>query len=429
MAGDPKSSNAASNMKGGGQYNLHMENFHIDILQNILSRLSFGEALYARRVCKTWKTLVVDRWCIKPGFLFVFNGLVKTELNICYGERYDDDGDIIDDTGHVNKMNYYYTHETLTRVEHESLFNFIDCKITILVGSCNGLVCFKRYRHGNPFLIINPLTEETFFLPDIDYTSPLDTIKISWGLAERVVCGFGYCQSTNDYKVVKICYDNGLVKQGQVQVLTIGTDKWRSLGSTDHRLGSISYSESFPGIFANGAIHWIDQIEYKVVAFDLEDEKFRVFTLPLDDVDADIILSLLGGNLCLVHVELGSEHPFMDIWAYKQNNDNSSDTNTTIIEEGHGTKRDYYNNSWNWTKEFHIECEDDSYEPFAITKSNLVLMWNHSRILHCYDPKTSTIYKLWDSVNVMGLGYIDAVPYTTSGVSLKDHIEEKKRPK
>ncbi|XP_026433850.1 F-box/kelch-repeat protein At3g23880-like [Papaver somniferum] len=268
MAGDPKSSNAMSNMKGGGRYNLHMENLHMDILQNILSRLSFGESLYARRVCKTWKTLLVDRWCIKPGFLFAFNGLVKIETKICYGERYDDDGDIIDDSGDVKKMNYYYTHETLTRVEHESFSNFIDCEITILVGSCNGLVCFKRYEHGNPFLIINPLTGESVFLPDIDYTSPLDTKKISWGLAESTICRFGYFQSTNDYKVVKICYSNDRVKQDQVQLFTIGTDKWRSLGSIDHRLGSNS-SESFSGIFVNGAIHWIDEIEYKIVAFDL----------------------------------------------------------------------------------------------------------------------------------------------------------------
>ncbi|KAI3854633.1 hypothetical protein MKX03_005229 [Papaver bracteatum] len=145
-----------------GNITISMENLEDDVLENILFRLPLGTASsQAKRVCRLWKTILSNRRHNEVGFLFVCydykDGLKDNKLQLCFGEEYD----------HIdcNRMNYYYSHETLMVMEHGRFgFKFFP-HYDILVGSCNGLVCLQKEVPGDqdlqePFAICNPLTGE-----------------------------------------------------------------------------------------------------------------------------------------------------------------------------------------------------------------------------------------------------------------------------
>ncbi|XP_026441605.1 F-box/kelch-repeat protein At3g06240-like [Papaver somniferum] len=213
---------------------------------------------------------------------------------------------------------------------------------------------------------------------------------------QRLVFGFGYLPSTNEYKVVRCSYTElNNVWKGHVAVYTLGSQNgWREKEDILY----ILYSS---GLFVNGVIHWIGKIGEQVpriVAFDLADEKFKcVSTLPLDSFTAfdTFRLSLLGGNMCFIHTvwdESQDCDEIQDIWALKKRDNNAKIRQPRVT-------REYYDHNWSWSKDFHIAFggpEMCNYKPFAITKSNEVLLCQDYRKLCIYDSNTSTLTKLWD---------------------------------
>ncbi|XP_026428214.1 F-box protein At2g23160-like [Papaver somniferum] len=153
-----------------------------------------------------------------------------------------------------------------------------------MVGSCNGLACF-RARGIDRFLICNPLTGESIFHPEF-----LE------GIYHSVGSGFGYCPSTNSYKVVTIFYHHRGEQKGYIHVYTIG-GKWRSIEYIGRR--KFGYST---GIYANGALYWWHQYDFyglkesEIVAFDLEGEKFHSILMPRFKYEYSGQLKLLGEN-------------------------------------------------------------------------------------------------------------------------------------
>ncbi|XP_026445329.1 F-box protein At3g07870-like [Papaver somniferum] len=259
-----------------------------------------------------------------------------------------------------NKMEkYYYSYETLMEMEH-CRFAFKSFQSDILVGSCNGLVCFEKEDSYNnmpePFAICNPLTGKFIFLkPNFSRVWEEEAVLVS--------SGFGYCQSTNQYKVVRIYALNG--EESHVQVYTIGSSEWRDMETCIRNNTFPS-----PGIFANGVLHWLDAFEggiSHIASFDLEDEKFRSLPLPpseeLGRLDSSHNkLNLLGGNLCWVQSQYRPTYN-IDIWVYKRKTHNTNNTH----------KLDYYSkNSWNWVKEFSIKSR---LEPIQLQKAIKYYCW------------------------------------------------------
>ncbi|XP_026416139.1 F-box protein At3g07870-like [Papaver somniferum] len=202
-----------------------------------------------------------------------------------------------------------------------------------LLGSCNGLVCFSPFYGRNHFLICNPFTGEVVYVPKHN------------SMEQKLSClsGFGYCHSTNEYKIV-IMHNKFKVK---VLVYTIGGGGWRSKGSMDP-IFTLNYS----GIYANGALHWQDRHD-RIVAFDLENEKFHYIPLPLSKHDRyNRSLKLLGGNN-LYMVLTNNDKPYcMDIWTCKRKSTNASANGCDMKQNYNDT------NSWDWIKEFSIEWKE-----------------------------------------------------------------------
>ncbi|XP_026377749.1 F-box protein At3g07870-like [Papaver somniferum] len=378
-----------------------METLHTDILEDILSRLLIEPALHAKRVCTTWKAVLRSK-TEKAGLLFS-HGVVDPSTNT-YREQlfYEDEYD----HSKMNMNNYYSDSSCITETEHDRLILESASK-NVMVGSCNGLVCFGKYNlHAlDPFLICNPLTGESVFLPEFNYPEvPRDISSVTMFAYGRIASGFGYCPSNNHYKVVAIYYLQEEHK-GHALVYTVGGE-WRYIGFIDrYKRCTFSFSS---GIYANGEIYWLQGSgrkvqEGEIVAFDLEHEEFHYIPLPCsEDLQYTCPISslkLLGGNNNLYLVHTSHTTPRADIWVYKRS-------------------------SSCWIKELSMLLEKPYFsKPLAITRSKEVLMWDkHSgNGLYFYDPKTSTLNKLWDDKAMqMRSMYIDAIPHIRSTVSLKD---------
>ncbi|KAI3860481.1 hypothetical protein MKX03_028824 [Papaver bracteatum] len=122
-------------------------NFSLNVLSVILKGTNYlGHLLHRLNVCKLWKTILSNRRHKVGGLPFF----------AC--QEYD----------HIdcNRMNYYYSHETLMVMEH---CIFVYKPYHILVGSCNGLVCLQKEDPSDqylqePFAICNPVTGESIYL-------------------------------------------------------------------------------------------------------------------------------------------------------------------------------------------------------------------------------------------------------------------------
>ncbi|KAI3966584.1 hypothetical protein MKX01_022711 [Papaver californicum] len=367
-----------------------MEDLHDDLRLEIFSRLPPEAILKSKLVCKTWKNPLSHQ---KVGLLFLIRSYGEKNLKLYYGDY----GDIFSRSSSDEE----FTYKSLTEINHPVInrrerHSFIDQ----IVGSCNGLVCFRVPHHhvNDPVYICNPITTEYINLP---------RLKHKYGY---VVSGFGYDPPTNKYKVIRIHYPgriyftNDTVTKGFVDIYTLGSGSgWRSIGE-------VTYHLSKRGVLANGSIYWLDYQQKKIVAFDLADEKFRWLpTVPQcfnGSKKMTYRIIVLGGNLCLVHHEIGQH---IDIWAYKKMQKNDDDDK----EKG--------NQSWGWTLEFTLPSSIldklDMYEPFALTKNNEVLLWLNESGIYCYDKKTETLNEIVGEDD--SLLTFQGIPHMNNLISLK----------
>ncbi|XP_026428072.1 F-box/kelch-repeat protein At3g06240-like [Papaver somniferum] len=243
----------------------------------------------------------------------------------------------------LGKMNYNFSYDSIQNI-HLRKFVKDDSYINNILGSCNGLVCFGPGKSlKKKFFICNPFTGEVVYVP----------VWENWSCFMSGLSGFGYCHSTNEYKIDP----------------------------------SISPSDSAAaGIYANGALHWLRDKD-KIVASDLEDENFQVIPLPrFEYMNA---LKLLGGNnMYLMSTSSSLSEPYcMDIWACKRKHTNATN-GCTGVKEKYNDK-----NSWNWIKQFSIKLDRIDWwylKPLAITRNDKFLLGYTNETLHSYDLKTST---------------------------------------
>ncbi|XP_058208979.1 F-box/kelch-repeat protein At3g23880-like [Rhododendron vialii] len=148
---------------------------------------------------------------------------------------------------------------------------------SMIVGSCNGLLCMWEDSSWEESAIIvwNPSMRKLVTLPE----------PPSSGIC---ALGFGAHPATHEYKVVRIVcqsYPYQHEFQPHVELYTQGTGSWRGLGSTFPLYCFIPYKAS--QAFVSGAVNWIAEdprvsvgYQHLIVSFDMSTETFSTMMLP-----------------------------------------------------------------------------------------------------------------------------------------------------
>ncbi|XP_038681137.1 F-box protein At5g65850-like isoform X2 [Tripterygium wilfordii] len=143
-----------------------------------------------------------------------------------------------------------------------------------------GLFLFKNNSCVEEAFLYNPIKGEVLMLPRATSTSTsytptmLDTIRKSYGL--------GFDSTTNQYKLVYVCdvgkwkgthMDISLV----TKVLTLGSSEWRQISDVP----PCCIGKDSVAVPASEVIHWKPlKSKGMIVSFDVRKEKFRVTPLP-----------------------------------------------------------------------------------------------------------------------------------------------------
>ncbi|KMT06818.1 hypothetical protein BVRB_7g159740 [Beta vulgaris subsp. vulgaris] len=162
-----------------------------------------------------------------------------------------------------------------------------------VLDSCNGLLLLED--HDRRLLcVVNPLTQEFISLPR-------STNQVS-KKGHKSYYALGYSTKSDKYKVVRLV---GNLRDAQggyyleyywhVEVLTLGTNKWRKIDGCDLVLQNGCIDEG--PIMINGALYWLSHIGHRneIVRFEIELEEFKLIQSPLN-------LGCLGYSLSSLNV-------------------------------------------------------------------------------------------------------------------------------
>ncbi|KAK2985691.1 hypothetical protein RJ640_011919 [Escallonia rubra] len=277
-----------------------MDSLPHDIALNIISRLPVTSVIQFRFVCRAWHKLSHDPLLID----LQLSQAAKDNPFLIFQGEYD----------HPIR-NELYLVELPNRHEEGRVLKvyppFCDSTAELnVVGSCDGLLCIWD-SYANAVYIYNPFTRNYRELPKSNQLPD-----------QNVDFGFGFDPKTNLYKVVKMVHcrivynrDGCSYSQSEVQVLSLGSNTWRSVGEVPYCLER----RSSEAPLVNGRLHWLTRNHppriREIVSFDLADEKFRDVPKP-DCVKLKYRaypLAVLGG--CLAAIVRGSE-----IWVMKEYN-------------------------------------------------------------------------------------------------------------
>jgi F-box interacting protein len=155
------------------------------------------------------------------------------------------------------------------------LFPYV-CLYSKILGVCNGLVCL-RSADDKCFMmnLWNPRIQKLKELPKLMEPETLYS-----------AFGFAYDSQNNDYKVIRIAFDPN---RFEAAVYSLSTNSWRKLEQPTRDKSNylkIVYMDGTHTQFSNGALHWISAIRDNgvfspiIVAFDVNEERFRVILFP-----------------------------------------------------------------------------------------------------------------------------------------------------
>ncbi|PWA88863.1 F-box associated interaction domain-containing protein [Artemisia annua] len=288
---------------------------HNEIIVNILCRLPVKLLLRYKSVCKLWCSLISDSYLIKSHLSlstsnshYAHHQLILTissfNINLLSCGLYE----VMCDHKSVNVLELDHP------FKRPRSSKFSEPYPELIVGSCNGLLCVAIDHHS--LYIWNPSTRKSNLLP---YRGRLK-VWDGWS----VMYGFGYDESSNDYKVVKVYYND--TYDTEVKIYSLKSGFWRKVGKFPC---SPRRSKGAFGMFLNGALHWGITKQYgpsllwTIVSLDLAKETFNEILQPVYDdskylTSLDTIrgfsLGVLGEWLCVLRDYLGKH---ADVWVMK----------------------------------------------------------------------------------------------------------------
>ncbi|XP_026396442.1 F-box protein At3g07870-like [Papaver somniferum] len=375
-----------------------MGNFNMlsgDLISNILTRLPTETVLDCKLVSKSWHKVINRQQFAQSHLIRCLNGLQSAGKSTFLL--------VIDKPFYANSLFQYleFYDENSSSEEEQPCHRVTRMKLNPdpfnyynVTGSCNGLVCLNG-SHDNewvnyePVYICNPVTRECVFLPEFE--RPYD-----WG--ERLLTGFGYVSSTNEYKVVRMYYLFDEPNFVIVEVYTLGSGKgWRNLGNKIDKEPDLFVTTR--GVFVDGSLYW-ELGDGNIVAFDLANELF--VELPKSfPTGWKFTLGVMGGYLLADHFDKDSKTS--DIFLYKKKEDGSL----------------------GWIKEFSISNTDTQevvQDSLGLTCRGTVLCRSKTKVL-IHDLNSSSSKVLVDFGKDKKAIY-QAIPHMNTLVSLRALGEE-----
>lgn len=247
-----------------------------------------------------------------------------------------------------------------------------------IVGSCNGLVClYVRHKcSGDPIYIINPATGEQLILPGI-CRHPTYFSGGTSGTSRNVIGGFGYCEHSDEYKVLRIHEDC------MVQVFTLGDKRgWRHTGYCPYSFLCKT------GLYAQGHLYWLEWCsrsqKMELQSFDLSREEFRDLSLPsyhneglYVEENARVGMILYGPRLCVYYTHHTVEGVRVDFWLVTEDNTWKIKKSTLL--------------PW-------LEYSSPRYVPIAFGDDDKILLWKRRRLM-CYHSSTGNLEEIGGDIH------------------------------
>ncbi|PRQ46614.1 putative F-box associated interaction domain-containing protein [Rosa chinensis] len=172
-----------------------------------------------------------------------------------------------------------------------------------VVLSCNS---FLMCRSDSGFHLINPVTKEWKKVPK----TPLTKKPFSWELY-----GFGFDDSTNQYKVVegKGCTD-GFV----FSVYASLTDSWRKIDCLyPYKQTRVCRKD---GMVLNGGVHWLVKRDESlvIISFLLAEEEVKEIQVPPNCCTGVVELGIFRDRLCITLFSFSISETYNEFWVMKE---------------------------------------------------------------------------------------------------------------
>ncbi|XP_047340422.1 F-box protein CPR1-like [Impatiens glandulifera] len=259
-----------------------------EILEKILCRLSVKDLFRFKCVSKSWFTLISSPYFVK----LHLNRSVQTKSNLSLFLR-----DYHLFRVDFNSLEDFKEEGFLRPVEIDYLASRYPYYEISICGSCDGLLCMSIHDIMKNVFLWNPSTKKSIQLP---LPPPVSTAVSTADKLNSFVYRFGYDNTNNDYKVVKLMFFKirESIEDYEIKVYSLKSNSWHIPKKFPYcpKLKSIGDS------ITCGAMHWISKVgsekKRSIVAFDLGTEIYRVISLPeLSDSYYYLYLDNLEGCL------------------------------------------------------------------------------------------------------------------------------------
>ncbi|KAK6925558.1 F-box domain [Dillenia turbinata] len=342
-----------------------MEEFPVEIISNILSRLSVKTLFQLKIVCKLW-CKIIDDPC------FGFQQLAQS------GEEFTLLMHLSDKSQKRELINLCQLKNNAELLKLKAIS--VSPRLQALSCSCNCLLCFKNSDDPWTVTVFDVLREKKFTVPNGAITRMRKGYTVKYGL--------GWDSSSKNYKVVRVFVEHQVYNL-VAEVQTLGTNSWREISSGKN---PSCFLRGRP-VFAFGALHWmaesLHENDYfhqkpRIISFDIAEEEF--YFTPAPDFgygNAELFhLADLGGCLAMADCSSNTQ---IEIWVLRKKDQWLKECRIGIKASNNGQVEVI--GLWK-PDEVLLRCSNQyfSYNPIKDE-----LKYRHNRIGGSIDPDTSIL--------------------------------------
>jgi F-box interacting protein len=269
-----------------------------EVITEILSWLPVKSLMKMKCVSKSWKSLVSH-----PPFI---------KMHLSRSTRNPYFSSIVLTQGY--HLHYSFVHFPVSRllenhwIRHpkDPYFRLSDKNCSVVLGSCNGLICLLGYSINESnnnkkvwFRFWNPATRQ------ISNVLGSDVYYHNMSYFRLTAFVFGYDSSTETYKVVSLSSTGS-----QVRVFNLGDNVWRRIQRFP--LGDIPVvhkSNLCDGVYLDSTVNWLATrtdyngvMKFLIISLDLATETYKQMLLPSDEgLRKWGNVCVLMNSLCVYH--------------------------------------------------------------------------------------------------------------------------------